>query len=216
VEVQNKSILQRIRIAQVEGKDWKEELQNYLFCYRTTPHSVLGISPAEALMGRKLRTKLPDLRPKAVLDEHLRDADNLKKMKGKDYKDEKRGAKPSNVEVGDKVLVQQSQKDKFASPFHVTPYKVIDKVGTQVIVESPQGVQYRRNVAHVKKYTERLSTTRNGESSDAKADTACNNGYDATTQELPPTTAESNSAAPLRPVRATTLPKKLSDYELAK
>ena len=32
---------------------------NFLFYYRTTPHSVTGISPGELLMGRKLRDKLP-------------------------------------------------------------------------------------------------------------------------------------------------------------
>src|SRR6218665_1399428 len=56
----------KIKIAQGERKNWKEELLTYLFAYRTTPHSTLGISSAEALYGRKLRTKLPEL-PRSTL-----------------------------------------------------------------------------------------------------------------------------------------------------
>ena len=41
-----------LRIAGLEG-------QNLLFQYRVTPHTVSGMSPAELLMGRKLRGKLP-------------------------------------------------------------------------------------------------------------------------------------------------------------
>jgi hypothetical protein len=62
VERQNRSLLQRIKIAQGEGRNWKDKLLTYSFAYnRTTPHSTLGISPAEALYGRKLRTKLPEM-----------------------------------------------------------------------------------------------------------------------------------------------------------
>ena len=51
VERCNKTLLKIIRIATLEGKDWKKELQNFLFQYRTTPHTVTGLSPAELLMG---------------------------------------------------------------------------------------------------------------------------------------------------------------------
>ena len=44
-----------------EGKNPKNELQNYLLQYRAAPHSSTGISPAEALFNRKLRTRLPQL-----------------------------------------------------------------------------------------------------------------------------------------------------------
>ena len=54
-----------IRIAEAERKPWKEELQKFLFQYRTTPHTVMGVSPAEMLMGRKLRNKLPKIQMRA-------------------------------------------------------------------------------------------------------------------------------------------------------
>ena len=34
---------------------------NFLFQYRVTPHAVTGVSPAELLMGRKLRDKFPQV-----------------------------------------------------------------------------------------------------------------------------------------------------------
>src|SRR6218665_2301746 len=93
----------RIKIAQGEGKNWKEELLTYLFAYRTTPPSTLGISPAEALCGRKLRTKLPELRPSVPDDESIPDEDRLKKFKGKKYADDRRRATEAEICIGDPV-----------------------------------------------------------------------------------------------------------------
>ena len=62
VERCNRTILKVIRIANLEGTDWKRALENFLFQYRTTPHATTGMSPAELLMGRKLRDKLPRLK----------------------------------------------------------------------------------------------------------------------------------------------------------
>lgn len=52
VERQNRSLMKRIRIAQSEKKNWKEELKTYLIMYRAAPHSVTGISPAELMFGK--------------------------------------------------------------------------------------------------------------------------------------------------------------------
>ena len=59
VERFNGTVLKIIHIAGIEKKNWKSEMRNFLFHYRTTTHSVMGISPGELLMGRKLRDKLP-------------------------------------------------------------------------------------------------------------------------------------------------------------
>ncbi|XP_020616125.1 uncharacterized protein K02A2.6-like [Orbicella faveolata] len=59
VERGNEAILKIERIARFEGKDWRKALENFLFQYRVTPHTVTGVSPAELLMRRKLRDKLP-------------------------------------------------------------------------------------------------------------------------------------------------------------
>ncbi|XP_060077908.1 uncharacterized protein K02A2.6-like [Ylistrum balloti] len=79
VERQNKSLLKRVRIAQIEKKNWKEEIENYLMSYRTTPHTVTGVSPAELLFKRKLRTRLP-----AIEDYSGDICDRDNEQKGKD------------------------------------------------------------------------------------------------------------------------------------
>ena len=55
----NETILKIVRIARLEGKDRRKAFENFLFQYRVTPHTVTGVSPAELLMERKLRDKLP-------------------------------------------------------------------------------------------------------------------------------------------------------------
>ena len=43
--------------------DHETRLSRFLFHYRTTPHSTTGVSPAELLMGRQLRSQLDLLQP---------------------------------------------------------------------------------------------------------------------------------------------------------
>ena len=47
----------------LEGSDTDVKLDRLLFQYRTTPHSSTGVSPAEKLMKRRLRTPFDQLRP---------------------------------------------------------------------------------------------------------------------------------------------------------
>lgn len=81
--------MKRIRIAQAESKDWKKEIRKYLFAYRTTPHSTTGVSPAELMFRRKLRTKLPQVEnlQENVFDEEMRDKDVYSKYRNKLYVD---------------------------------------------------------------------------------------------------------------------------------
>ena len=48
-----------------------KQLARLLFHYRTTPHTITGISPAELLMGRPLRTHLDLLRPYIATRVHM-------------------------------------------------------------------------------------------------------------------------------------------------
>ena len=62
------------------------------------------------------------------------------------------GARYTNVDVGDEVLMRQDKVNKFATTFNQTPCVVVRKSGNSLIVESPDGVQYSRNSSHVRKY----------------------------------------------------------------
>ena len=156
VERENRSILKRIKIAQAEKRDWKAELDHYLMMYRSTPHSTTGVSPAEALYSRQIRTKLPKLQEfNYSNDQEMRDRDHELKEKGKLYSDKRRNARKSDIKAGDKVLMKQSKENKFSTQFRPDPFKAVDKTGNSVLVESDKGVRYRRNVTHLKKFHER-------------------------------------------------------------
>ena len=147
----NRSLLKRIKIAQAEGKDWKKELRAYLIAYRSTPHATTGVSPAELLFGRKIRTKLPELKEVSPSNE-VRDRDSEMKGKAKCYSDRRRHAVESTLHPGSKVLVKQRQTNKLSTPYAPEPYTVVRKDGNSVVIESPEGVQYMRNSSHVKEY----------------------------------------------------------------
>ena len=216
VEIQNKALTKRIQIAQEEGKNWRDELLVYLFAYRTTPHSTTGISPAEALFGRKLRTKFPEIRSTALLDEEIRDKDQLQKIKGKEYADFKRRAKESKIEVGDDVLVQRTGGNKFQTPFIPTPFKVLGKVNGNCEIQSPEGIRYGRNVTFLKKFqrSDNEAEDKNMESTDdlisepeEEHDHEEGNKVEQGLQSEP-------KGKESRPVRLKTVPEHLKDYVL--
>ena len=62
VERLNRTLLKAVRISELQGKEWKRELQDFMFQYRNTPHTVSSLSPAEWLMIRNLRGKLPHVK----------------------------------------------------------------------------------------------------------------------------------------------------------
>ena len=45
-------------MSELQGKNENSVILEYLLMYRSTPHCTTGQSPAELLMGRRLRTKL--------------------------------------------------------------------------------------------------------------------------------------------------------------
>ena len=51
-------------IANVENKNWNQELNIFLRSYRATPQSSIGVPPHTALYGRAMRTKLPEAPPR--------------------------------------------------------------------------------------------------------------------------------------------------------
>lgn len=98
-----------MKIAQAEGKEWKTEVHKYLVAYRSTPHTTTGVSPAELLFGRKMRTELPEQKEESTESE-IRDRDGKMKAKTKWYADKKRNAHKSYLAPGDQVLVKQERK----------------------------------------------------------------------------------------------------------
>lgn len=155
VERQNRSILKRLKISQIQKSDWKDDLLKYLTMYNSTPHNTTGKTPSELFYNRVFRDKLPSL----IHFEHeedisdTRDRDMEKKEQGKLYGDRKRKAKESDIEIGEKVYVKKFVKDnKLVSDFDPTPHTVIRAKENEVDVRNDStGVEYRRNVIHLKR-----------------------------------------------------------------
>ena len=120
--------------------------------YRSTPHSTTGISPAELLYRRMYRTKLPQL-SEVRTEGEVKDRDSERKEKGKVYADNRRKACDSNIQKGDTVLLRQEKRNKLSTLFRPNPFTVVQKHGNSVVMEA-DGVQYWKNVTHVKKHLE--------------------------------------------------------------
>ena len=150
--MQNASLMKRIRIAEVEGQDWRRELLKYVTKYRKINHATTGRSPAELLFNRKIRGKLLELQSDHCSDLEVRDRDAEFKAKTEAYADERRNARPSYIQVGDQVLARQEKTDKLSLTCNPTPYQVVSMTGNRVVVESQGGALYSRNSSHVKKF----------------------------------------------------------------
>lgn len=152
IERQNRSILKRLKIAQIEKQNWKEVLLEYLLMYRSSPHATTGVSPAELLFNRKIKTKLPELCSETLLDEEVRERDEWRKEKEKMYYDMRNRVKENALKPGDTVVLSQRKENKLSPEFDSTRYQVTDRRGNTVTVRSPAGNTFTRNVAKVKKF----------------------------------------------------------------
>ena len=109
---------------------------------------------SKAIFGRELKTKLPELRGgRSVLDESSRDRDWQHKLEHKEYAESKCGATNSSLAPGDKVLSRNTMESGKLTPnFESTPYTVLTKEGKEVMVQSEDGVPYRRDSSFGKPY----------------------------------------------------------------
>lgn len=157
VERQNRDILKRLKICQVEKKfSWKEALLDYMSMYNSTPHTVTGKSPAELFFQRKFRDKIPMLTESVdhrIEDMDVRDKDMEQKDKGKEYADRKRKAEESCLEPGDKVYIKNLNKaNKLSANFDSVTHTVKSRTGGDVEVQNDEtGQNLRRNVIHLKR-----------------------------------------------------------------
>ncbi|XP_065094887.1 uncharacterized protein K02A2.6-like [Ochlerotatus camptorhynchus] len=155
VQRQNRSLLKRMKIAHALYDDWKVELDSFLELYNNTPHTITGKAPSELLQGRKLRSKLPQIEDFETTppSSDFRDRDFEKKMLQKEREDTRRRAKPSDISVGDVVLMKNLlPSNKLATNFLKEKFTVLSRIGSNVTVQSNDtGKKYDRNVSHLKR-----------------------------------------------------------------
>ena len=123
-----------VKTATAEQRSWKQELNNFLRNYRATPHSTTGIPPAQLLMGRNIKTKIPTIVTESN-DGKIRETDKEKKISMKTYADKKRHARESQIKKGDKVLLKQNKRDKLSTPYDPKPYEVINIKGSMITAQ---------------------------------------------------------------------------------
>ncbi|XP_058817116.1 uncharacterized protein LOC131680416 [Topomyia yanbarensis] len=156
VERQNQGIIKVLAGAKESGYDWRKALQEYVHVHNTVkPHARLGVTPFELLVGWKYRGTFPslwDAKDCGDLDRSdVRDTDDVAKLISKQYADQHRGAKCSDIVVGDKVIVSIPKKSKIDPTFSSETFTVLKRHGAKVVIRNEDGVQYARNIQDVKK-----------------------------------------------------------------
>ncbi|GFO17345.1 transposon ty3-g Gag-Pol polyprotein, partial [Plakobranchus ocellatus] len=128
-----RSLNKFVHTCQAEHSEWKEQLPNFLYLYRATPHSSTKLSPHEALTGRKMKTSFPEIihqRNKPL--QTIEDNDLSAKERQKYHADKKRSNLDHKIQKGDTVLVHQQKQNKLTPPYNPAPYIVTDVRGSMV------------------------------------------------------------------------------------
>lgn len=154
VERQNQGVIKALSAARAENTSWKVALENYTHVHNTRKqHSRLGVTPFELLVGWRYRGTFPSLwDTKPVLDRNdVQENDTFSKLVSKQYADKHRGAKESDIAVGDRVVVAIAQRTKTDPSFSNEKYTVLTRQGAKVVIRGDDGVQFSRNVQDVKR-----------------------------------------------------------------
>ena len=111
VENFNKTLVKMLQTAQLEERNWRQELQRFLLSYRVTPHATTKIAPRELLYNRTVKGYLPELLSKKVLNKHKEAKENIEKSKerNKESYDKRHHAKESDITEGDIVICLQKK-----------------------------------------------------------------------------------------------------------
>ncbi|KAL3973851.1 tissue factor pathway inhibitor [Sarotherodon galilaeus] len=109
VERFNRVLKDCVQAAQVSQKPWKPAVTEMLQNYRATAHATTGAAPFQLLRGRPMRTKLNVLPfPKDTGQyDQVRARVFHQQRRSKRYTDAKRGAKPPQLVVGDRVRIRK-------------------------------------------------------------------------------------------------------------
>ena len=87
-----------------------------------------------------------------VSDQAVRDRDTQREQFNKDYVDKRFHSRDRDVREGDSVLLGKKEENKLSPCYEKEPYQVMSRYGGQVVLRSPQGIQYKRNLQHIKPF----------------------------------------------------------------
>ena len=148
MQVLNKSL----RTATFSGYQWKDQLDTTLLQYRNAIHGTTGATPAELFFNRKLNDKLPTIVKPSDSYDKINRQQQKQFAKAKQYHDEKRKAKESDIKVGDHVIIKETDRpNKMASSYSKTIYEVIERKKSLITVKDDFDNVLTRNVTWAKK-----------------------------------------------------------------
>ena len=152
-----KVIGKTLKTAQIEGKNWRKELNKLLLSYRNSPHSSTGFSPALLFFNRNIKTGLPQITKPISNELHdevrSKDAESQQKMKENFTK--RFHPRESQITVGDNILIKQSKKNQLSSFYKPHPFTVTSRKGSMITITDSKGSSYARDVSEAKKIVEK-------------------------------------------------------------
>ena len=134
VERCNRTVKAALQAADRQRIDRRVYMQRFLQQYRSTPHGTTGVSPAELLHGRRLRTGLHAVNVCATPEQTSQSAELRRRVaerqrRQKDYADRRRRAKTPDFNVGDWVRVQLRPRPKKGRLRFSEPLQVVGRRG---------------------------------------------------------------------------------------
>lgn len=137
----------------VDGGSWRKSLASTVAAHNAAVCSATGVAPEVLMFGRKIRRNLPliSTKPPASSEAEIRQRDWEQKLRMKTVVDQKRSARYSKIQVGDKVFVSRPNKQKGQTNFDPTEFTVLTKQHGTLELLSPLGNVISRTITFVKK-----------------------------------------------------------------
>ena len=133
-------------------------LAKTLLCYRTTPHSTTGVTPAEMMLGRRPKIRLDLVKPSLVRDVEISKAQMKFKFDS--------SARDKQFTAGDTVYVKNFRREK-----RWLPGTVVSGDGSVILqVRLEDGTVVRRHKEHVKPRVVRIPEVEQIPASEETAD----------------------------------------------
>lgn len=126
VEASMKTVGKAMRVAHQTEKDYAIQLKWAVIAHNSTPHSVTGMVPEEAMFGRRVRRGLPSLRdPDTLMGvEEAMEEDAASKLVAQHRENAKRRTKESEMMVGDQVVVKLRNKNKLDATYGTEKFTI--------------------------------------------------------------------------------------------
>jgi len=212
-----RSLEKCLRIAKIQCKNWKQEMQVFLRAYRTTPHCTTKRAPSDLLFNRQVRTRLPTYCQQQNNDNDVRERDKVGKDKMKRYADQRNHAKTSQLQVGDTVLVKQEKQNKLSSYYDPLPYKIKEIRGSLIKATRRNGQHsITRNSSFFKKLPPMSANDNEEDDSDSDDETTvappAEQRYNAVPVAAPIEPPVRQSPRRQNPQRNRLRPSRLNDY----